>query len=81
MAVFDANMDDKMNMDEHVLLLKTLNHTNIAADKESFWVAYHKTGGVPLDKVVNYWFRFKTASTRTTANEAIDDAIRTAMKP
>ena len=81
MSLFDTNMDDKIDKDEHVCFLQCMNHNNIVSDKASFWEAYHETDGVPLVTVVDQLVQFKTNSTRRAKIDNIDAAFKLALKP
>ena len=77
--LFDANMNNMMEMEEHVRLCKAFGHTSNVGDMASFRVAFNNSESVPLSVAINAWLRFRTNTMTTTETDTIDEAIKTAL--
>ena len=78
-SLFDANMNNMLEIEEHVRLFKVFGRINNEAAKASFRIAYKTTESVPLDVVIDTWIRFRIGITTTTKNDSLDEAIKTAL--
>ena len=78
-SLFDANINNMIEMDEHMRALEVYGHINSAANMASFKMAYKGADSVSLEKAVNFWLQFWTGTTTTAQNDTIDEAIKTAL--
>ena len=79
MTLFDANMNNMIEMDEHVRTFKVFGHVSDTADMASFQMAYKGAESIPLEEVVNLVIEFRTGTATTAQNDTIDEAIQTAL--
>ena len=75
----DANMNNMLEMDEHVRVLEVFGHTNREANIASFKKAYKGAESVSLEKMVNLVLQFRIGTTTTAENDTIDEVIKTAL--
>ena len=75
----DANMNNMLEMDEHVRVLEVYGHTNREANMASFKKAYKGAESVSLEQVVNLLLQFRIGTATTAQNDTIDEAIQTAL--
>ena len=78
-SLFDANMNNKLDMEEYVRISKVLGHTSDSADMASFRIAYNTTESVPHDVEIETWIRFMTDNSTGATNDTLDEAIKTAL--
>ena len=77
--LFDANMNNKLDMEEYVRISKVLGHNSDSADRASFRIAYNDTESVPHDVEIETWIRFMTDNSTSATNDTMDEAIKTAL--
>ena len=80
LSLFDANTNNKIEIDEHVRSFKVFGHMSDAADIESFKVAYNSTNSVSLESAVNITLQFRTGTMTTSENDAMDMAVKTVLR-
>ena len=79
LTLFDANANNKLEIEEHVRFFKAMGHVSNAGDMESFRVAYGTADSVPLDVARDTWHQWRTGIATTANNDTIDLAIKTAL--
>ena len=79
LSLFDANMNNILEMDEHVRALKVYGHISDAADMASFRMAYKGAESISLEEVVNLMVEFRTGTATTVQNDTLDEAIKAVL--
>ena len=77
-SLIDANMNNMLEIEEHIRWFRVFGLTNNKSDMAAFRVAYNNTDSVPLDVAIDIWLEFRVGTTTTATNDTIDEAIKTA---
>ena len=78
-SLFDTNINNKLDMEEHVRTFKVFGHNSDSSDIASFRIAYNNTESVPHDVVMEIWIRFISDNSTSATSDTIDGAIKTAL--
>ena len=79
MSLFDVNMNQMIEIDEHLRFYKYMGFTSEIDDMASIRVAYNNTDSIPLADVVDIWLQFRSGTSTNVKNDTIDQAIRAVM--
>ena len=78
-SLFDADMNNKMDMKECVRILKVFGHNSDSSDMAAFRIAYNNAESVPLDVAMKTWIKFMTDKSTSATNDTMDEAIKRAI--
>ena len=76
----DTDMDNMLEADEYIRMLKVFGHNSDSGDMASFNIAFNNAESVPLTVAIEAWIQFRTDETTSATNDTMDEAIKTALR-